>query len=280
MLVDGDVVALDTRGHVTHRTRLQHRGDVRFVGTRGGPAIGWKDDTKVKLAWIDTDGALRDVSTWGRKVVMLCDNAASNEHRFGVGWLESDNSLWFVHGPVQRTALPSDIKPSWCGIAAAEENIALLWREGQRLLMNFCTRKQCSGLTVKVPIDPKETVLGYGCVRDACLFATRDKHGTAKLHRVNERGREVVNTLDAAARDTAVAVVGAGRSAFALSFVAKDGRATIQRVTTELAFAEVWHFPTDRAPSLAWNAGKLLVADQSGKAYVLQLPQSFARSSR
>lgn len=274
MLVNGEVIQLDTGAKVTHRTRLQHTGDVRFVGTRGGPAIGWKDGKNVKLAKVDKDGGPRDVSTWGKHVVMLCDNAASNEHRFGVGWLEADNSIWFVHGPVQRNVLPSDVKPSWCGIASAEENIVLLWRDGQRLMMSFCTRKECSGLVVKVPIDPKETLLGYGCVRDACLFATRDKHGTTKLHRVNERGRAVVKTLEHATRDTAVVVVGVGRSAFAVSYMANDGQATIQRITTDLAFGEVWHFAdTDRAPSLAWSAGKLLVAEQGGKAHVLAIPR-------
>jgi hypothetical protein len=274
MLVDGEVVVLDTQAKVTQRARLQHSGEVRFVGMRKGPGIGWKDGRYLKLARITKDGTLAEPSVWGKEVVALCDNAATNDYRFGVAWLESNDTIWFVHGPTKSNLLPSDIKPSWCGIASAEDNIALLFRDGQRTYLNLCTPKGCSSLILKLQIDPKETLLGYGCVRDACLFATRDKHGTTKLYRVDERGRMVTKPLEGATRDTVVAVVGAGRNAFAISYMAKDGRATIQRITKDLGFAQVWHFTdTDRAPSLAWNAGKLLVAEQSGKAYVLDLPR-------
>jgi hypothetical protein len=273
MLVGDQVIELDANAKVQRKRTLRQGGDVRLVGTRGGAAIGWRDGKHVKLAVLDADGAPKDVSTWGTNAIALCDGAATNEYRFGVGWLEGDGRVWFVHGPAQREiASASAVKPSWCALASAEENIALLWRDGQRLMLNFCTRKECTNLVIKLPIDAKETLLGYGCVRDACLFATRDKHGTTKLYRVDERGRVLVKPLDVATRDTAVEVVGAGRRAFAISYVAKDGQVTIQRVTIDAGLGEVWHFnDTDRAPSLAWRAGKLLVAEHGGKAYVLDV---------
>ena len=279
MLAKKHVIELDREGAKQHEMPLRVDGDVRIVGTRAGTALGWQDGKKLKLATLDTDGKPDEVTTWGKKVVRLCDGAASNEVRFGVGWLESDGRVWFVHGPLARiagevtTSFELPVKADWCGIASAEQNVALLWREGSRLVLNFCGRKECSGLVTKVPIDTKDTLLGYGCVRDSCLFATRDKQGTTKLHRVTEKGRAIVKTLEHAMPDSPVAVVGAGTRAFAIAYVATDGRATIQRFTVDGSFSNVWHFDAvKQAPSLAWADGNLLVALQSGDVYVLKMP--------
>ncbi len=258
------------------------RGDVRLVGTRVGAAVGWQDGKRFKLAILDHDGNPDDTSTWGKNVRQLCDGAASNEYRFGVGWLESDGRVWFVHGPVGDRTLAFDAvmaadaaatAPSWCGIASAEQNVALLWRDGARLLMNFCTAKKCTTLVVKVPIESKDTLLGYGCVRDACLFATRDKAGTTKLTRVTERGKSIVKTLEHATAETPVAIVGAGQGAFAVSYLAKDGLATIHRVTTELTFTHGWHFNEDGPGKLAYAEGKLFAVFPSGHAHVVDAPR-------
>lgn len=281
VLADKRIREYDREGTQQHEMTLQlDRGNVRFVGTRAGTAVGWQDGKKLKLAMVDGDGSTGDSTTWGKNVTRLCDGAATNEHRFGVGWLENDGKVWFVHGPMDRMA-PDSIAPfelpttkaSWCAIASAEQNVTLLWREGGRILMNFCGRKSCSSLVVKVPIDTKDTLLGYGCVKDSCLFATRDKHGVTKLHRVTERGRAIVKALEHSRPDSPVSIVGAGSRAFAIAYISTDGNATIQRVAVDGTFTNVWHFNGEVAPSLAWAADKLFVAMPTRDAWVLAMPR-------
>jgi hypothetical protein len=281
VLADKRIREFDRAGNVTHEMPLRlDRGNVRFVGTRAGPAVGWQDGKKLALAILDGDGSPSEASTWGKNVKQLCDGQATNEHRFGVGYLEGDGKVWFVHGPVDRLAAdatavlaPPITKASWCGIASAEQNIVLLFREGARLLMNFCTRRQCESLVVKVPIDTKDTLLGYGCVQDSCLFATRDKHGTTKLHRVTNKGRAITKQLEHARPDSPVAVVGAGTRAFAIAYIATDNNAAIQRVAVDGTLTNVWHTTGEVAPTLAWAADKLFVAMPSRDAWVLDLPR-------
>src|SRR5687768_3197492 len=184
VLANRQILEVDRSGAKQHAMRLQLDGDVRVVGTRAGTAVAWQDGKKIKLATLDSDGKPDEVSTWGKKATRLCDGAASNEHRFGVGWLEADGRVWFVHGPLAQAAFAAPVatKATWCGIASAEHNLALVMRDGSKYLLNFCSRKECSGLVAKVPIDPSATLLDFGCVRDSCLFATRDKEGTTRLH--------------------------------------------------------------------------------------------------
>lgn len=270
-----DVVELDRDAREQHRVRLAVDGDVRLVGTRAGTAVAWQDKRKLKLAIVDADGHPGDPSTWGKNVKQLCDGVASNEYRFGVGWLEADGGVWFVHGPMARTLSATSVEPpvksSWCGIASAAENVALLWRDGGRLLMNFCTAKKCTSLVVKVPIDGKDTLLGYGCVTDACLFAARDKQGNTKLVRVTERGKTIVKPLENVA-DAAISVTGAGTRAFAVSYRGNDNRATIRRVALDGTLTHVWHFADDGTAAITWAGGKLLVAF-ADKQYALDMPR-------
>ena len=280
LLADKHVVEFDREGNKQHEMPLRlDRGNVRFVGTRAGTAVGWQDGKRMKLAILDADGNTNDDSTWGKNVKDLCDGVATNEHRFGIGWLESDGKVWFVHGPMDRMAgdvmedVDAPAKASWCGIASAEQNVALIFREGSRILMNFCTKKKCTSLVTKVPIDTKDTLLGFGCVRDSCLFATRDKHGTTKLHRVTEGGRSISKALEHARPDSPVSIVGAGDRAFAIAYVSTDNNATIQRVAVDGTFTNVWHFDGEPAPSLAWSGGKLFVATPSRSAWVLAMPR-------
>ncbi len=279
LLANKHVVEVDREGNKQHEMKLQLDDEVRFVGTRAGAAVGWKDGKKLALAVLDSDGKTDEVTHWGKSMKQMCDGAATNEYRFGIGWIENDGKVWFVHGPMDRmagetiaaTSVESMTKPTWCGLASAEENVALVWREGARTLMNFCNRKQCTSLVVKVPIDPKDTLLGYGCVKDSCLFATRDKHGTTKLHRVTEKGRTIVKALEHVRPDSGVNVVGAGTRAFAISYVSTDNNATLQRVGVDGALSNVWHLDTDHVPSITWAADKLFVALPSHDAWVLEM---------
>jgi hypothetical protein len=274
------VIELDRDAVVHNVMPLRHDGDVRLVGMSPGVAIGWQDGRKIKLGILDADGTPDRVSSWGNKVVRMCDGAASNEHRFAVGWLESDGRAWIVHGPVSRLAdgaldtTEIDVaKVTWCGVASAERNVALFVRDGDRLYMNMCNEKKCSSQAPRVPLDKRDTLLGYGCVANACLFAARDASGNAKLYRVDERGRAIVRPLADAAAETAIAVVGAGHRAFAIGYVAKDGRATVQRVTVAGSITNARTFDGADAPSLAWAADKLYVVLQSEHIYALDLPR-------
>jgi hypothetical protein len=256
---------------------------VRLVGTKAGPAIGWIEGSRMKLGTLDDDGRPSNVTNWGKKATMLCDGAASNDQRFGVGWLESDGRVWFVHGFMNRLA-SDDIeatevatKGEWCGIASAEGNVVLMWRENGRLVMNFCGPRDCTSGLLGVPLDRGDALLGFGCVSDACMFAARDKRGVAKLVRVNIKGRVIVKTLDDAADATGISVTGVGNRAFAIAYAAKDERTTIRRIDIDGGCTHVYHFEkADFAPSLAWAADKLAVAVtryDRGKLYVLDLPR-------
>jgi hypothetical protein len=281
VLVDGKQVReLDRDGTTQHQMLLRLDAEVRLVGSRAGSAVGWRDGKRVKLAVLDSDGNADEPTAFGKKATQLCDGAASNEHRFGVGWLESDGRVWFVHGPnggaagIELMETASTANVTWCGIASAEQNVTLIWREGAKTYMNFCGTKQCSSLVAKVPVDSKDTLLGYGCVRDACLFATRDRAGATRLHRVTEKGRAIVKPLDNAAADTSISIVGAGTRAFAIAYIATNGLATVERVAVDGTFTDVWHFGNERqAPALAWAADKLLVAFASEKFYSLAVPR-------
>lgn len=280
LLAGKQVVELDRAGNKQHEMTLKLDREVRFVGSRAGSTVGYLDGKKFKLAVLDSDGNTDSTSTWGKNVKELCYGRATNEYRFGVGFLEADGKIWFVHGPMDRMAADTiqafevpAVKPQWCAIASAEQNIALLWREGSRILMNFCTKKQCSSLVVKVPIRVEDRMLAFGCVQDSCLFATRDKHGTTTLHRVTEKGRAITRALEHARPDSPVSIVGAGTRAFAIAYVATDNNVAVQRVAVDGTFTNVWHFSGEPAPSLAWANGKLLVATPSRSAWVLDMPR-------
>lgn len=272
------VVELDRTGKTTHEMPLQLDGEVRLVGTSAGTAVGWKDGKKIKLGILDSEGKPEDPSSWGKRAQRLCDGVASNEHRFGVGWLEGDGGIWFVGGPVRRmfdepidaAGIETATKVTWCGIASADDEVVLLWRDGKKLLMNFCA-KQCSPQVSKVPIDPDHQLLGFGCARASCLFAARDKAGAVKLYRANENGRTISRPLDGVRGDT-MPIIGAGPGAFAIAYPTKDNEVTIQRITVDLETTHDWHFDAGGVPGLAWAGDRLLVA-QPGAFHVLDVPR-------
>ena len=83
----------------------------RVVGGRAGTLFAWLSDKRLRLALVGEDGTLGAPSAWGRNALQLCDGVATGDHRFGVGWLERDGGVWFVHGPigaaVNATAVPA-----------------------------------------------------------------------------------------------------------------------------------------------------------------------------
>jgi hypothetical protein len=259
--------------------------DVRAAGTSAGPAVAWLDGAKLKVALVPSDGQLGDASSWGKAVRQQCDGVASNEHRFGFGWLDKDNRVWFVHGPVSRTravesAEITEIEPAgkvtWCGVASAHHDVVLLWREGSSTFANFCTKKSCSGLSFKLPIDPRSTLRGFGCTKDNCALAVRDAGGTTHLGWIGPTGKVAWWKQLSDVEDGAFSIVGAGDRAIVVGYLTSSG-ATAVRYLASGSSERAWHDPgATGAPSLAWARDRLFVAHRHGDAIapdVVPLPR-------
>lgn len=264
----GRVRVLDRKGDQRADHRLDRERDLRIVGTRGGPAAAWIERKTIRL--VDVKNG-KTAGVWGKAATTLCEGVATNDERFAVGWLEDDGALWFVHGdtrpagdavadttgatvgePVLATAAAAK---QWCGVASAGPNIALFWRDRDRLFINTCTRKKCSGLPAAVGLDHRATVLGFGCVKSGCLLAARDPDGTGRFGFITETGGiKWSKPLDKTVRD--VSIVGTSDTAFAFGY-ATDAGAEVLRVERGGATTRVWR--GEHAPVLAWSQGQLLV---------------------
>lgn len=259
---------------------VDRAGEVRVVGTRSGATAAWLDTKKVRLVALEKK---RELGVWGKSARMLCEGVASNDERFGVGWLEADDSVWFVHGPttVETQAEHAALEPmlasqadpkTWCGLASAEGNIALFWRDRDRLFFNMCTKKKCASLPAAVAFPRSDVLLGFGCLRNACLVAARDKHGKARLAYLTESG-STKWTRPLATDRLAVSIVGAGSRAFAVGYVGENG-AEVLRVEPKGATSKVWQgAAADGVPALAWSNGQLLVGQRSGAPSVIPFPR-------
>src|SRR5689334_8172344 len=168
------VVDVDPEGHARRERTLPATGELRVVGTRIGAAAAWQDGKRLQLARVEDD---RDMGTWGRSMRQMCAGVASNATRFAVGWLEADDTVWFVHGPLAAAAEGADegdgtlaaalsigaaalTRNDWCGVASAEDKIALLWRDADRLSLTMCSQKACSNLPVSFKLERGIPVLG------------------------------------------------------------------------------------------------------------------------
>lgn len=270
---DGDrhVVEVDRDGQRRRRRAIPVVGDARVFGTNQGAAVAWLDRKKVKLALVKGDGELGQPQEWGRNASALCEGAASNDERFGIGWLESDGRVWFVHGPMSPAATVSTLadeqamKAEWCGITSAGDYIALLWREGARWFLNMCSRKECTSMVARVPLDPKHTLLAFGCSREGCLIAFRDQKSTTNLAFVGVTGKKQwAKPLSEAAPSTEVSIAAIGPKAMAVGFVAKEG-ATVLRVSKDGAMERAWADPAStEVPAVAWANERLLIAIPDG----------------
>lgn len=266
------------RGEATLRL---DRAELRLVGTRVGAAVGWLEGGRVVLGQVRADGKVEIDSSWGKRVTRLCDGAASNEHRFGIAWAEPDGRVWVVHGPVVPAALALEAPAvatatagkAWCGVASADQDVALFWRERNALQFELCSTKKCSGFPVRVPVGARDTVVGFGCADKACVIAARDGAGAVQLHRVSERGRKAVQVLDGAAAGTPVTITGAGPRAVAIAYLATSGRVAVRRVSLDGAVADVTTLDGGQVPSLAWADGRLLVAPPAGAPITVALPR-------
>lgn len=227
----------------------------------------------VEAAWLKNgqlqlfDMKRREVlAAYGRAASRLCDGVATNDARFAVAWREDDGGLWFLHGPTS-TAPASVEMPlqvandahAWCGVASAEQLITLLWRDRDRLQINWCSAKRCFPLPASTKLAPTAEIVGFGCLRDACLVAVRDG-ASANLMYVTESGSvRWKQPIPTTARN--VAIVGVADRAFA---VALPG--SVVRVDRDGKRTNLWH--GDGEPVLAWSRGRLLVAHGSGEVVI------------
>jgi hypothetical protein len=260
------VVAVGRDGSHQRLADLRRDGEVRVVGSMMGPIAGYRDGKRVRLVRIADD---TDHSMWGTDAQRLCEGVASNDARFAIGWLEGGGGIMFVHGPTSRAHASIEsvaaieavsVAPAtWCGLASAEDKVALFWRDRDRLLFQTCTAKRCGRVAASMPFDRKGLVLGIGCVRDACLIASRDPRGTATLTYVTESGSRKWNKpLDTDA--THVSIVGAGNRAFAVGYANRFG-SYVLRIDRTGTVTQPWSGPAGGGvPELAWSADQLLVA--------------------
>lgn len=270
---DRHVINLDEDGNRRRRSAVPIVTDARVVGTSQGTAVGWLDRKKVKLALVKADGGLGQASEWGRNAIALCDGAASNDQRFAIGWLESDGRLWFVHGPMSSALTPTPAgdeqlpRADWCGVTSADDYIALLWREGSRWFLNMCSKKECTGMVARIPLDAKHALLAFGCTREGCLLAFRDQKSNTHLGFIGVTGKKQwVKPLTEATQSTEVTIAAIGKHAMAVGFVAKEG-STVLRVSKTGAMERAWADPAStEVPSVAWARDRLLVAIPDGDA--------------
>jgi hypothetical protein len=289
MRVRSRVFEIDRKGQQRKDYAVGYGGEVRIVGTNSGPAAVWIENEKVRLVKLATG---KPLAVFGKHARMLCDGVATNDERFAVAWRESDATLWFVHGDTRvkrNDADGADVTDSiatatqidgdsiatypehWCGIASAEDLIALLWRDRNRLFIQTCTRKKCAGIAASVAFDAGDTLLGFGCVRNACLLAVRNKGGE-RLQLVTESGatkwRKPFHT------DMRVSIVGAGPDAFALGYSTGERETEIARVDRSGAIKSMWRGrDSDDAPSLAWSRDQLLVVLHGGDSTLIPFPK-------
>jgi hypothetical protein len=268
------VIELDAQGRERHATTVRHGDDQRVIGTSTGTAVAWQDGKKLRLARID-DG--RDLGTWGKSVRQLCEGVATSDARFAVGWLESDDAVWIVHGPVAAAMdaeafelpLPDAelVRSSWCGVASADQNVALFWRTADKLKFQMCTKRRCSGLVASFRLDVRLPILGFGCLGNACLVATRDDAGNARVTLLTETSKSKwVRPLDTPPET--VSILGIGDRAFAVGYLTRAG-AEVVRFDRDGKATSLWRDPAaTSAPALAWSSGQLLIARHRGQALI------------
>jgi hypothetical protein len=280
--VDRKVRVLDRKGEKRDEHVIDRAGDVRVVGTRGGPAAAWLEQGTIRFINVKTG---KTIGVWGKDARMLCDGVATNDERFAVGWLEGDGKMWWVHGDTRPTSddafdagmaseasvemLAADPR-DWCGIASAGDRVAIFWREKNRLFINSCTRKKCDSLPAAVTLGEHAVLLGFGCVARSCMLAVQERNGTRTLSYITESGgTKWTKQLSKTARD--FSIVGVGKTSFAIAYASDEG--------TEVLHAEkkpkttrVWHAESGRAPVIAWSLGQLFIG-HGDRTTIVSLPE-------
>lgn len=164
------------------------------------------------------------VAAYGKAARQLCDGAATKDARFAVAWRENDGGLWFLHGR-------------------------------DRLRINWCSAKSCSALAPSTKLPTTAEIIGFGCLKNACLVAARD--GANAMALLTESG-SVKWRQPLPAGTAHVAIVGVADRAFALALPG-----SVIRIDRDGKRTDLWHGAGN--PVLAWSRGKLLVVHATGE---------------
>lgn len=286
---DRHVVTVDWDGANAQRIAVPVVApEARMIGLPKGVGVGWLENAKLHFARLKTDGTLGEASVWGKRVKQLCYGTVSNEHQYGVGWLENDGRVWVVYGQMKQELAAAEAtvddtaatRTTWCAVAAAGKKLALVWSDQHNhVSINFCDKKKgCSGHVARVPVSKKESLERIACHEERCLIVARDAKGIANLGWFTMPHGKLTwwKPLTDATRETSFSVTAAGDNAFAVGYVTREG-ATAIRVIESGSMVRAWADPySSEAPALSWGNDRLLVAHRhdSGVSHeVVPLPR-------
>jgi hypothetical protein len=255
---------LDFAGKRRAKHLVRDDRDFRVFGTRAGAAAAWLQSGKLQLFNLKRREV---VDSFGKAATALCDGVATNEYRFAVGWVEKDDGVWFVHGPTRRSTASIDVpvhiaatmQRPWCAIASAEDLIGLAWRERNWLRINWCSSTRCSPTPAAVKLPETAEIIGLGCLRTACLLATRDGTATSLAY-VTESGA-VKWRQDLTSSSSVLTIIGIADTAFAVALPN-----TVVRIDRKGARSELW--AGEGHPAIAWSRGRLLIAHKGGETVI------------
>ncbi len=271
------ILTYDPEGTQRAQVSVTLPAGTRVVGLGNGLGVVYRDGKRIVAAAVDDDGAIVGATRFGKNVQQVCAQTASNDHRFGVAWTEADGAVWFVYGPTrpadaQRVELPAAIaggetgdavaQPSYCAIAAAGDKTALLWRTGDRAYLVRCGKK-CDGLATPIGIDSRRVLLGFGCLRDACVVVTRAPDRSIDATWVASGGKLAwTQPLPGACGDTEVSIAGM-KDTIAIAYSTGPEPAVVE-ATQAGKLTPIWRTAADpnAAPSVVWSNSKLFVVHQ------------------
>ncbi len=236
----------------------------RVIGLAGHVGLVWRDGKRVAVAAVGDGGELEGITRFGKRVATMCEGVATNDQRFGVAWFEADGSIWFVHGPTSPRGAAAALEPrqvgpakaDFCGIASAEDQIALLFTEGSRATLALCGQR-CAARRIELP--RKSAVLGFGCARGGCAIATRGEGGAAQATWITPQGKSAwTRPLPHAGPGTPVTLAGTGAQV-AIAY-ATANEPVVVAASPGGSIATVWQGAGDAVPSIVSSGGRLLVA--------------------
>ncbi|MCX5741646.1 MAG: hypothetical protein NT062_04000 [Proteobacteria bacterium] len=284
-IIDGtdgarEVFAYDRGGNPKGRTRFALPETSRVVGLARRTGLVWLTGGKIHVATVEPDGGLSRASTFGTRPTLLCAGAASSTARFAVGWLEHDGGMWIVQGDgpgaailasEPGTILTSTERASWCTVTPAGDDVALLWRVGDRLFHTTCDRRCGRVTTLTLPLRDLR-IADVGCVDGACAVVTGNDRTTIGWYTRAGTQRWRVDLPDAT--PTAHAALVGARQHVLVAYETATGLA-IARAGANGGLVELWR-GRGTLPTLAWANGSLLLGyrDRGGAlgTIVLSVP--------
>lgn len=278
------VVEFDADGARRHELTVRGVSNPRVVGLTSGLGVVWRDGKQVVAAGVDREGNPSRSARFGKNVQMMCHGTASNAHKFAVGWAEPDGAVWFVFGPTRSPSrslpfapgeperLGDDLeahavyedaafggelaRPTFCAVASADRKVGLLWGDGKSVSMALCD-KRCPSIPTPVGLAKGRELLGFGCIRDACVIAARNGR-TLEATWVSSKGKpQWTKPLRDASPETQVALVGTGTQV--VIAYATAGEPVVVAASRSGELVTIWQGEADGVPSIQWADGQLMI---------------------